>query len=114
MDRRDPEGRTRREVLAASTAQSAGPGHADGQQPGTSRAGSAGRPVVAYVDSFTTKQRKARSNGINGHRMASASWGWTHVQMVGDRVNRPSWSSAWIGSTGWDGDMRIAREEKSQ
>jgi 6-phosphogluconolactonase (cycloisomerase 2 family) len=47
----------------------------------------AGRPVYAYVGSFTSAERKARGNGINVYRMDPATGAWTHVQQVGELVN---------------------------
>lgn len=44
-------------------------------------------PLFAYVGSFTTKERKARGDGINVYRMDPISGGWTHVQLVPDLVN---------------------------
>jgi hypothetical protein len=61
MDRRDAEGGTRREVLAASTAQGAGPGHADHQQRATSQAGSAEWLVAAFVEPFDRQHRWDRN-----------------------------------------------------
>jgi 6-phosphogluconolactonase len=47
----------------------------------------AGRPVYAYVGSFTSAERKARGNGINVYRMDPATGVWSHVQQVGELVN---------------------------
>lgn len=44
-------------------------------------------PMFAYVGSFTSKERKARGDGINVYRVDPASGGWTHVQLVPDLVN---------------------------
>jgi hypothetical protein len=44
-------------------------------------------PVFAYVGSFTSKERKARGDGINVYRVDPASGAWTHVQLVSDLVN---------------------------
>jgi 6-phosphogluconolactonase len=44
-------------------------------------------PLYAYVGSFTSKDRKARGDGINVYRVDPATGGWTHVQQVGDLVN---------------------------
>lgn len=46
-----------------------------------------GAPVYAYVGSFTTKERKARGDGINVYRVDPASGAWTHLQLVPDLVN---------------------------
>ena len=47
----------------------------------------AGRPLYAYVGSFTSAQRKARGNGINVFRMDPTTGAWTHIQQLGDLVN---------------------------
>src|ERR1700704_2131501 len=47
----------------------------------------AGRPVYAYVGSFTSAEKKARGNGINVYRMDPATGAWSHVQQVGELVN---------------------------
>ena len=46
-----------------------------------------GRPIYAYVGSFTSAERKARGNGINVYRMNARTGVWTHVQQIGDLVN---------------------------
>jgi 6-phosphogluconolactonase len=71
---------TRRQTLAAGGALLAAPALA---QP----AAQAGRPLYAYVGSFTTAQRKARGDGINVFRMDPATGALTHIQQVGDLVN---------------------------
>ena len=43
--------------------------------------------MLAYVGSFTTTKRKARGRGIEVYRVAPASRGWRHVQLVEDLVN---------------------------
>jgi len=43
--------------------------------------------MLAYVGSFTTKERKARGKGIEVYRVAPDSRGWSHVQRVEDLVN---------------------------
>src|SRR5262245_66157254 len=78
MNSTTDNGLTRRATLAGAAAVLATPALA--QQPG-------GRPVYAYVGSFTTEQRKARGNGINVFRMDQATGAWTHIQQVGDLVN---------------------------
>src|SRR5262245_57018826 len=78
MNSTTDNGLTRRATLAGAAAVLATPALA--QQP-------AGRPVCAYVGSFTTEQRKARGNGINVFRMDPATGAWTHVQQVGDLLN---------------------------
>src|ERR1700716_3872156 len=71
---------TRREaLLGAGAVLLAAPALA--QQP------AAGRPVYAYVGSFTSAERKARGNGINVYRMDPATGAWSHVQQVGELVN---------------------------
>ena len=51
----------------------------------------AGRAPVdayfAYVGARTTKERKARGNGINVYRVDAKTGAWSHVQLVGDLVN---------------------------
>jgi 6-phosphogluconolactonase len=64
-------------VALAAASQAAGGGTAAAQS----------TPLYAYVGSFTSKERKARGDGINVYRMDPASGGWTHVQRVGDLVN---------------------------
>jgi 6-phosphogluconolactonase len=44
-------------------------------------------PLFAYVGSFTSKERKARGDGINVYRVDAASGGWSHVQLVPDLIN---------------------------
>jgi 6-phosphogluconolactonase (cycloisomerase 2 family) len=44
-------------------------------------------PLFAYVGSFTSKERKARGNGINVYRVDRESGAWTPVQNVPDLVN---------------------------
>jgi 6-phosphogluconolactonase (cycloisomerase 2 family) len=41
----------------------------------------------AYVGARTTKERKARGNGINVFRVDAETGTWTHVQLVGDLIN---------------------------
>jgi 6-phosphogluconolactonase len=94
MDGRDAEGRTRRDVLAASTGVAAvhllGAGRTVAQEraqrPVASRVAGATRPIFAYVGSFTAG-RRARGNGINVYRVDPASGDWSHVQTIGDLVN---------------------------
>lgn len=43
--------------------------------------------MFAYVGSFTTKQRKARGDGIHVYRVDGATGAWAHLQHVGDLVN---------------------------
>jgi len=43
--------------------------------------------MFAYVGSFTTKQRKARGDGIHVYRVDAATGAWAHHQHVGDLVN---------------------------
>jgi 6-phosphogluconolactonase (cycloisomerase 2 family) len=85
MDSRDLDGRTRRTVLAAAAAGTAALAArgAAAQQPATAP----GRPVFAYVGSFTTAQRQARGSGVSVYRVDPASGAWTHVQTVGELVN---------------------------
>ncbi len=72
-------GLTRREALAGSAALlMTTPAFA--QQP-------AGKPVFAYVGSFTSAERKARGNGINVFRLDPATGSLTHIQQVGDLIN---------------------------
>jgi 6-phosphogluconolactonase (cycloisomerase 2 family) len=72
-------GMTRREALiGAGAALLASPAFAQ-QSPG--------RPVYAYVGSFTSAERKARGNGVNVFRMDPATGAWTHIQTIGDLVN---------------------------
>ena len=58
---------------------------ADG--PGLGQQPAAGRPVYAYVGSFTSAERKASGNGINVYRMDPETGVWSHVQQVGELVN---------------------------
>jgi 6-phosphogluconolactonase len=46
-----------------------------------------GRPIYAYVGSFTSAERKARGNGINVFRMHPRTGAWNQVQQLGDLVN---------------------------
>jgi 6-phosphogluconolactonase (cycloisomerase 2 family) len=68
---------TRREAVAGAAALvMAGPALAQ-----------VGKPVYAYVGSFTSAERKARGNGINVFRLDPETGALTHVQQLGDLVN---------------------------
>lgn len=41
----------------------------------------------AYVGARTSKERKARGNGINVFKVDADSGTWTHIQLVGDLIN---------------------------
>ena len=45
------------------------------------------RPLIAYVGSFTTPERKARGAGITVWRVDPQSGAWSHLQTVGDYAN---------------------------
>ncbi|MDH2352221.1 lactonase family protein [Bradyrhizobium sp. SSUT112] len=40
-----------------------------------------------YVGARTTRERKARGDGLNVYRMDNATGAWTHLQLLGDLVN---------------------------
>ncbi|MEX2223370.1 MAG: lactonase family protein [Candidatus Rokuibacteriota bacterium] len=46
--------------------------------------------MLAYIGSYTSKDRNGRGDGINVYRIDQPSGAWTHVQRLGDLVN-PSW-----------------------
>jgi 6-phosphogluconolactonase len=46
-----------------------------------------GQRTFAYTGSYTTKERKARGDGIHAYRVDSESGAWTHIQHVGNLVN---------------------------
>ena len=46
--------------------------------------------MLAYVGSYTSKDRNGRGDGINVYQINETSGAWTHVQRLGDLVN-PSW-----------------------
>jgi len=53
--------------------------------------GKGGGPAMfVFVGCYTTKERKARGEGINVYRMDPSSGTWTHLALVKDLVN-PSW-----------------------
>ena len=81
MNSQHDNGSTRREALAGAAALLvAAPALAQ-------QAAAQSHGTYAYVDSFTSAERKARGNGINVYRMNTDTGAWTHVQQVGDLVN---------------------------
>jgi 6-phosphogluconolactonase (cycloisomerase 2 family) len=48
---------------------------------------SSGQRTFAYTGSYTTKERKARGDGIHAYRVDPESGAWTHIQHVGNLVN---------------------------
>lgn len=60
------------------------------QTTGVSTALTGADPVgsyCAYVGARTTKERKARGNGLNVYHVDAGTGVWTHIQLVGDLVN---------------------------
>jgi 6-phosphogluconolactonase len=74
---------SRRDVLEGALAVAAATGVAGAADPARAQSG----PLYAYVGSFTSKERKARGDGINVYRVDRESGAWTHVQNVADLVN---------------------------
>jgi 6-phosphogluconolactonase len=48
---------------------------------------SSGQRTFAYTGCYTTKERKARGDGIHAYRVDPESGAWTHIQHVGNLVN---------------------------
>src|SRR5882762_7503312 len=46
-----------------------------------------GQRTFAYTGCYTTKERKARGDGIHAYRVDQDTGEWTHIQHVGALVN---------------------------